>query len=301
VKNWLSFVVVLLSTSVVAAGEPTVKLTVKIDTVDVTVGGKPFAVYEFSKDLPKPFFSPVRGPDGTILTRPIEKDGDDHPHHKGIWVAVDEINLIKFWAEKGKIVNKSVKAVKAEGNPARLRVVNQWMGEDGRPVLTENTLIRIYANGLLSYDIRFNANRQKVTFEDTKEGLFGFRMVDSMMEKEGGHVVNAEGLKGTPACWGKPSNWIDYYGKIDGKTYGVAIMDHPKNFRRSRYHVRNYGLFSISPFGEKAYSNGKNPSAPVHLAKGESLRLRYGMYIHPGDTDTAKVSEVYQQFVKGAK
>ena len=299
-KTLLSIVAVLLITSVVAAGEPTVKLTVKTDTVDITVGGKPFAVYKYSKDLPKPFFSPVRGPDGTILTRPIEKKGDDHPHHKGIWVAIDEINEIKFWAERGKIVNASIKAVTHQGNPAKLRVGNHWMGADDKPVLTETTLIGIHANGLLSYDITFTANRNKVTFEDTKEGLFGFRMLDSMRETEGGHVINAEGLTGANACWGKPSNWIDYYGKIDGKTYGVTIMDHPKNFRRSRYHVRDYGLFSISPFGEKAYSRGETPSAPVILAKGESLRLRYGIYIHPGDTNTAKVPEVYQQFVKGA-
>jgi len=300
VKTLLSIVAVLLTTSVVSGGEPTVKLTVKTDTVDVTIGGKPFAVYKFSKDLPKPFFSPVRGPGGTILTRPIEKTGDDHPHHKGIWVAVDEINEIRFWAEIGKIVNAEVKAVTLQGDPAKLRVVNHWMGTDDKTVVTETTLIGIHANGLLSYDITFTANRRKVTFDDTKEGLLGFRMVDSMREKEGGHVINAEGLAGTKACWGKPSAWIDYYGIIDGKTYGVTIMDHPKNFRRSRYHVRDYGLFSINPFGAKAYSGGKNPSAPVHLAHGESLRLRYGMYIHAGDTDTAKVPEVYQHFVKGA-
>ena len=32
----------------------------------------------------------------------------DHPHHKGIWLSVDEINGIKFWNENGIIENKSI-------------------------------------------------------------------------------------------------------------------------------------------------------------------------------------------------
>jgi hypothetical protein len=273
----------------------------KGDVIAVTIGGEPFTEYHTSDAMPKPFFSPVRGPGGTVMTRPIEKQGDDHPHHKGIWLAVDKVNGVAFWAERGRIENRSATILQKKGKPAKLRVVNDWLGPNGQPILTETTVIGVYANRLVAYDISFSALGKPVTFGDTKEGLFGFRMVDSMREKEGGHVVNAQGLEGTGACWGKTSAWVDYTGEVNGNHLGVAIFDHPLNVRPSRYHVRNYGLFSISPFGERAYTNGSRPADPVTIAAGKTLRLRYAMYIHAGDAQAANVDGVYRKYLENAE
>lgn len=273
------------------------------DTVKVKIDGRPFTDYHSKADLPKPFFSPVLGQKGDVLTRSIffDRKGGDHPHHKGIWVAVDEVGGVKHWAEEGKIANREVKVLKAKGNPAQMQVTNQWLDLEGKSIVTETTVISIHDNGLLAYDIRFTSVRkEEVEFGDTKEGLFGFRMVDSMCEapKGEGHVVNAEGLKGTKECWGKPSKWVDYVGPVNGNTYGVALFDHPENFRPSRYHVRNYGLFSISPFGEKAYTGGKEEAKHYYLKPDGELRLRYGLYVHSGDTEAANVAGVYADYVK---
>ncbi len=283
--------VILAATSAMAGG---VTFEKGQSGVVVKIDGREFAVYNTSKELPKPFFSPVRAADGTVISRPL-KDPEDHPHHKGTWVSVDKVNEVDFWAEKGKIVNTSAKTSMKDGVGV-LSVVNEWQTLEGKLVVTEKTDITIHPNRLLTYNITFVAPQHDVTFGDTKEGLFGFRMVNSMREKEGGSVVNAEGKKGTKECWGKPSKWVDYYGSVEGKTYGVTLMDHPDNFRASRYHVRNYGLFSVSPFGERAYA--KNEAQPATIKTGKSLTLRYAVYFHNGDTKTGGVAAAYDQFVE---
>lgn len=282
------------------AGEGQVKLEKKGDKVEVTIDGQPFTTYHTSDEFPKPFFHPVRSAGGTIITRELENP-KDHPHHKGIWCAIDEVNGIKFWAEKGTIRNAKVEVVEAQGNPARLVAVNHWLGEDGKPILEETTKVAIYGNRLLAFDITFKAVADEVVFEDTKEGLFGIRVANTMRESEGGRVFNQDGVEGTKENWGKHHNWIDYIGEVNDQTHGAALFDHPENPRRSRYHVRNYGLFTLSPFGESAYTNGKNEAQPLHLKAGETFRLRYALYIHPGDTKAAKVGQVYDQWVKSAK
>ena len=76
-------------------------------------------------------------------------------------------------------------------------------------------------------------------------------------------------------------------------------MDDPKNFRPSRYHVRDYGLFSISPFGEGAYQNDKNKSKPVILDDARpSLKIRYGLYVHNDEGVAGDSNKVYQQFLE---
>jgi hypothetical protein len=269
------------------------------NAVSVSINGKEFMSYLFAKTLPKPYFFPIKSDDGALLTRPIVDQNykGDHPHHKGIWVSVDEINGIKFWAEKGKIENRGVELVVAEGNPAIMRVTNHWLDDQGGDVLIETTTISIYANRMLTYDIRFKMMSDEVNFRDTKEGLLGFRLAETQREDKGaGKVMNAEGKQGTKECWGQRSAWVDYTGPIDGKLYGVTIFDLPENFRPGRYHVRDYGLFSISPFGEAAYTNDREPAVNDVFRKGSDLRLRYAIYFHDGAASADELNALAAKF-----
>lgn len=259
----------------------------------------PFAVLNYGADLPKPYLLPVQTAGGIVVNRELNDATDpDHPHHKGLWVSVDEVNGLKFWNEDAPIVNRAA-TILTTGTPVgQLLLTNEWRHpETGAPQLTETTVISIHANRLMVCDIHLMATHGAVTFDDTKEGLLGFRLAPSMKERNGGRIVASDGTTGESECWGKAFPWIDYCGEVDGKTAGVTLMDHPSNPRPSRYHVRAYGLFAINPFGEHSYTRGTNEAAPVHLAPGGTLRLRYGVYFHDGDTANGHVAEVWKQFV----
>jgi hypothetical protein len=117
--------------------------------------------------------------------------------------------------------------------------------------------------------------------------------------KPGGTILNSVG-QSNQAAWGMPAEWVDYYGPIDGETVGIAIFSHPENFQHPcRWHVRNYGLFTANPFGDRHFPRIKVKQHAKTIPAGESLTLRYRVYIHHGDTQAGKVAEAYKFFATG--
>jgi len=91
------------SPPVVAADQVTISKGAD-STLDIRINGQPFTTFNYSNTLPKPFFLPVTTASGTVVNRALGDASDaDHPHHKGIWNAIDEVNGVRFWAEKGKL------------------------------------------------------------------------------------------------------------------------------------------------------------------------------------------------------
>ena len=90
---------------------------------------------------------------------------------------------------------------------------------------------------------------------------------------------------------------------VDGKTVGIAILADPKNPYPTCWHARGYGLMAANPFGrgKSGFPAMKGRTDLVKLAKGEHLRLRYGLLLHAGDVNDGKVAEHYEEFVKLGK
>ena len=287
-------------------------------TVAVTIDGQPFAVFRYA-GFKKPFLDDLTAPGGIVVTRPLgDKTVTDHPHHKGLWVGLEKVNGHDHWAEHDTVVTRGVDLLptpgtelleslvdcrlvirnEVAGETAAFKVLNDWLDHEGKPLLSETTTVRIHADRLVEYDITLTpAGGEAITFGDTKEGFFAVRMANGLREKGGtGTITSASGGTGEPQTWGQPAAWVDYSGTLDGSPVGIALFDHPGNFRPARYHVRAYGLFAASPFGESAYTNGKEEAKPVTLAPGESLRLRYAAFVHAGDAKTANVAQRYRDY-----
>src|SRR5262249_36151582 len=210
---------------------------------------------------------------------------------------------VDFWSEgKGHGVIVSLDA-SAKGNV--LTTKNEWRDSAGTKILDETRTITLTAperGWLMAFDITLTASMCPLTFGDTKEGSFGVRVNDQMTLKSKGEknaLVNAGEQTGT-AVWGTTSDWCDYSGEVDGKLAGIAIFDHPKNPSRAAWHSRDYGLMAANPFGRdvSGFPGRKGNTDLVKLPKGESLKLRYGIFLHSGDAKTGKVAEAYQVYSK---
>lgn len=304
-------VVLFASMSLVSAADSVSFKEMPENRLQIRIGDQTLGILNHGSKWNKPFIFPLYAQNGKNVLRDIiptkaeqgsSKDGTDHFHHKGVWVSVDSVNdeRLNFWHEDDKVVCDSVSHQVLKDGAGQIVLKNRWL-EGDKTLLNETTTITIRSDRLITYQIQLSAAKKNVTIYDTKEGFFAVRVAHTMREMQGGHIENADGLKGEKQAWGQESVWVDYWGDVEGTVCGVTLMDHPTNFRPSRYHVRSYGLFSISPFGPKKYSNNKEAAAPVTIAAGgQPMTLTYGLYIHNGSTSDAKVAEKYKQFVSAS-
>jgi hypothetical protein len=278
----------------------------KGDSVEVTVGGQLFTRYIF-QGAPKPYLYPLMGPTGKPLNRdyPMKEvagEDQDHPHQRCLWFTHGAVNGVDYWTEgtgKGRIVHRRFTTL--EGGPLMGRIVveSDWVDPKGARVLQDTREVRILRTPLgpvMDFQVVLKPVDGPVTFGDTKEGTFGFRVASTMdvTRKQGGRIVTSRGLKDV-AAWGKPAEWVDYSGPVDGARLGLAIMDHPDSFRHpTPWHVRDYGLFAANPFGLHDFDAAKPEHAgDFVLEKGKSVLFRYRLYPHKGDESESHVAEVY--------
>ena len=276
--------------------------------VEVRVDGQPFTEY-VPDDGPKPYLFPIFGPSGASMTRayPMKKvEGEklDHPHHRSLWFTHGSVNKVDFWSEApghGRIVETSRPVVEGGPTTGTIRTTDDWLAADGKKICEDERTVRFSASKtarIIDFDVTLKASEGPVTFGDTKEGMFGLRVPTSMdvTSKKGGHIVNAEGVE-DKAAWGKPSPWVDYTGPVEGKTVGIAILNHPSSFRYpTTWHVRDYGLFAANPFGWHDF--GQKTSGEFVLPGGESIRFRYRILFHEGDTASAHLAEAFRAYAE---
>jgi hypothetical protein len=275
--------------------------------VEIAIDGQLFTRYIY-RGAPKPYCYPIIGPTGAPVTRgyPMEEipgESHDHHHHRSFWFTFGEVNGHDFWAESdttGHQVHRAFEALSSGGACGVLRAVNDWTASDGTKVCEDVRELRVYGIAdvrLLDFSVTIRATDGPVEFGDTKEGMFGFRVASTMRLKGGeGTIANAEGDR-DGETWGKRAAWCDYAGPVGGDTVGIAIFDHPDNFRYPTYwHVRDYGLFAANPFGLRHFVGDKTGAGRYTLPLGEELTFRYRVLIHPGTCEEARVADWYAEY-----
>jgi hypothetical protein len=290
------------------------KITVEID-------GKPYTEFFIGPETHKPYLAPLRTASGVVVTRAFPMDdkvpgeAHDHPHHRGLWFTHGDVNGYDFWGNeesqkgagkgKGDVVLKKVNKV-TSGKTGTIDATFEWKA-GGKVLLVETRKMTFYPDPQLrtiDFDITLSPE-EKVTFGDTKEGMFAIRLAAPLEEtqprniaepKRNGRLLNAQNKAGEKNVWGKRSEWADYAGQIDGKAVGVAILDHPSNPRHPTYwHARAYGLFATNIFGVHDFENDKNRDGSLTIQPGQPLRFRFRVVVHPG-LNAVRLSELFQAY-----
>ncbi len=301
--------IILLTVAAVTSLTAQVRFTP--GSVNITIDGKPFTTFHYGAAANKPYLAPIRSASGKIVTRgfPMEMitgESRDHLHHRGLWFTYDDVNGVKFWEndpsyKKGRIGKVVVKDARWEDGAKQgvLTAAMEWQDPEGGVLLIENRDMTFSGDAnlrVIDFHIVLTA-AQLVTFGDTKEGAFAIRLAEPFTERRGGKMTDADGRTGMANVWGKRSNWVDYTAELDGEQLGVAILSYPSNPNSPPYwHARDYGLFSLNPFGQNAFDKDAE-ERKTQLAKGQKLTYRWRVVVHPGDA--AAVPDLYKAYTGG--
>jgi hypothetical protein len=177
-----------------------------------------------------------------------------------------------------------------------------WEGKDFQPILNERRTLKFMqfpdkSRGI-EFTLGFRPIKEPVTFQDTKEaGLVAVRMNDSIPAHKA-VITNSTGATGEKNIWGKPADWADISGEINGKTYGVAAFDAPSNpLHPQQWHIREYGLLAANPFGLSYYDKTVAKHAgDFTMPVGKTTTFHYLVVIHEGNAAAAKLAEKYKAF-----
>jgi hypothetical protein len=260
----------------------------------------------FGEQWDKPFLYPLRTVSGLVLSRryPVETvpgEQTDHAWHRGLWYGHGNINGHDFWRELGP--QKTARLVplappRRRRGGLELATAMQTAAGDTIGEITQRYAVRDRGPlRFLDVHIRVRgAAGRSLTFGDTDDGGFGFRLSDAFREDRGARLRNSEGGEGTKAIWGKAARWVDYAAVIGGVPAGVAVFDHPSNLRHpTQWHARGYSLCAANPFAARSF-NKSAPDGAFTLPPDRVLDLRYRVLIHEGPCEPDRIETLYRSW-----
>jgi len=289
--------VVFASATQAAAVFPSVQVVpLPYQEVAFEIDGHEVARYYGSDNATKPFLFPLIGPAGkrlTTMSHPIDPYG--HRHHRSVWVGHRDVNGHNFWEETdgSHIVMTKLEAYGHEDGAAWFRAAHEWRAADGAVVVHEQRTWKMTKlDGgayYLDLSLSYSPAEEEVTFGQTPYGLLGVRVTPTMSVSEGdGRILNANGEINEAGVHWKAARWVDYSGKVAPDVVnGATFFDHPDNPGfPATFHVRDEGWMSAS----------FTYNAPHTVKKGESLTLKYRIFVHGPDHDQAAFDSHWERF-----
>ncbi len=264
------------------------------DKIEIRVNGNLFTSYILSEFEKYPFFYPVNGPSNASVT---SFRNANYPHHSSLFFGCDRVNGGNYWQEgldRGQIISLRADIVETGGEKAVIENECIWRRPGADAPVKDKRIITVSAPSKDKFQIDFDVTMEMlmdVVIEKTNHSLFSGRMDPDLAVINGGIMINAEGQKGEKDTFGKKSSWMDCYGTRQGKTEGMAFMQHPSNdWYPAPWFTRDYGFFSPTPMYWP--KNDKNTT----LKKGQLIKLRYRVLVHSGNHIEAGIAQEFEKY-----
>ncbi len=290
-----------------------VDLTRANGRLNLNVGGRPaFSFVTTPGELPakeiKPIFlrggyiHPVFSPSGRVVT---DDYPSDHYHHHGIWFAWTKTEFEgghpDFWNVgdgTGKVEFESLddvwKGPVHAGFKSRQRYV-ALQGSATKTALNEQWQVRLYNVGqgntrYFLFDIVATqqcASSSPLILEEYRYGGMGIRGHRDWKDKSKVWFLTSEGKtrENGNATRGR---WCHISGPVDGQMVGIAVLDHPENFRAPQ----PMRLNPDDPFFNYAPSQGGR----FEIKPGDKFVLRYRYVVADGPADPNELNRLWNDY-----
>lgn len=266
--------------------------------------------FRYDQTLDTVYFHPLSTADGKTLTWDIPPD---HIWHHGLWFSWKFINKVNYWEidpktgrPEGRTTWNNVKVIAREDFSAGVGMDLAYCpAAESDPVLTEKRTIEItqpdaergYSMDWTSVFTAVRAivlDRTPLPDEPGGQSWGGYsglsvRFAKDVAERQ---VTTSDG----PIIGFQEDRYrgehtaMDYSGLFDGRPAGIAFCDHPDNPRSPTpwYAIRGAVMSFFTP-AVICYG-------PMTLKPGQSMTLRYRVFIHPGRWDAGRLRAEYQRF-----
>lgn len=272
-------------------------LPLPYDQASFQFRGNELTRYHFGSTLKRPFLYPVLGPAGRSLTRMGHPhDPVTHSHHNSVWISHNDVGGVSFWDDRPgpRIVCQRIEQYGDSPTSAWLLGVNAWQDANQKPLMTERRRIEVRRDSPEQWWILVDLQLESpgpspLVLGQTPFGMIGVRMAKTIgVNDGGGRIFNSEGQRGEKDVFRKPARWVDYSGPVTADaTGGITLMDHPSNPGfPTPFHVRNDGWMGVS----------LTLDAPITIAPGHPLHLRYGLLIHTKVPTSSQLDQQWRAF-----
>jgi hypothetical protein len=279
-------------------GFPLIQAVPHPDRVAFMIDGEELVGYVFNPLGSRPFLFPVVGPADRYLTRighPHDPTG--HNHHLSIWLGHQSVNGINFWEERspdaGRQIHRRVVEIFDGGVVSFMTSQVEWVTAEGDLLMIESRTVGVEFLAdthefFIDLDHEFKPTVD-LTLGETPFGLLGVRVAKTMTVNDGGGAItNSEGMRDEKEIFWKRAKWCDYSGPVTPDEWnGLTLFDHPDNpDHPPHWHVRDDGWMCPSHFLKKG----------LELKAGESLKVRYRIFVHSGKADLDRFADLFEEF-----